>query len=219
MSSTLSPGAPALRPALIPIRLHCRRCLSAALFCPRCGAELLAKGPASHVATNHLVRRGCGECGATFGVLLDGYEEDASSFSACPSAAPAPAEAEPMAVPRANSEAKPQAEVTGDRQQLSLPVVLTTEPARMARSAATAEPAAGQSAPVRAPRRRALALRLWWQLGHPAAKRDGSTIAAAYRAIYGMPAAKKQGTNVYLAAELDAIEEYMTAEQWTEQVN
>ena len=214
-----STGTQALRPALIPIRLHCRRCLSAVLFCPRCGAELLAKGPASHVATNHLVRRGCGECGATFGVLLDGYEEDASSFSACPSSAPAPAEAEPMAAPRAHIEAKPPLGVTGDRQQLSLPVVLAPEPAPLVRSAATAEPATSQVAPPRTPQRRALALRLWWQIGHPAARRDGSTIAAAYRAIYGIPAPKKQGINVYLAAELDAIEEYLAAEQWTEKVN
>lgn len=112
------------RPALIPVLLHCRRCLTSEVFCPRCGAELLVQGPASHVATNYLLRRDCIECGAPFGVVLDGYEVDAAASAACPSELAAqPPEPEQLAT-----------------SSLALPVVLTTEPA----------PANRRSMPLRA---------------------------------------------------------------------
>jgi hypothetical protein len=218
MAFASNPGDP-VRPALIPIRLHCRGCLCAAMFCPRCGSELLVKGPASHVATNHLVRRDCGECSATFGLLLDGYQEDASSFSPCPSADPAPAIAEQLTAQPTRPAASGLTDGDGDRRQLSLPVVLLSEPTTSGLGATDAGAAVRPVATPRASQRQALALRLWWQLGHPAAKRDGSTIAAAYRAAYGTPVPKKQGRNVYLKAELDAVEEYLVAEQWTQQAN
>ena len=168
------------RPALIPVLLHCRRCLTSEVFCPRCGAGLLVQGPASHVATNHLLRRDCIECGTPFGVVLDGYEADVVASAPCPSELVAqPPEPEELAM-----------------SSLTLPVVLTTEPA----------PA----------NRRSIPLRAWWQLGHPAATSYGATVAAAYRAIYGKNPPKKQNCNVYLAAELDAVAEYMSSENGIE---
>lgn len=189
-----------LRPALLPVRLHCRRCLTAEVFCPRCGTGLLVRGPASHVATNHLLRRDCIDCGAPLGVVLDGYSADASSPGPCPSELLAQA-------PEPEKQAMP---APAERQQLSLPVVPTPEPAPLAATTTS------QPEPSRQVSRRAMPLRSWWQLGHPAASRDGATVAAAYRAIYGSTAPKRQGRNVYLSSELDAIDEYMSSEKWTE---
>ncbi len=59
-------------------------------------------------------------------------------------------------------------------------------------------------------------LRSWWQIGHPAATRDGASVAAAYRAIYGNNPPKKQNCNVYLAPELDAVAEYTSSEKWNQ---
>ena len=119
MTTTAHPWMEPPRPALIPIRLHCRRCLTTELFCPRCGTGLLFTGPASHVHTNHLLRRDCINCGAPLGVVLDGYSADASSPEPCPSGLVAhPPEPEKLTMPE-----------PAQRQQLSLPVVLTPEPA------------------------------------------------------------------------------------------
>ena len=111
--TTASTRASAMpRPAMIPVLLHCRRCLTSEVFCPRCGAGLLVQGPASHVATNYLLRRDCIECGASLGVVLDGYEVDAAASAACPSELAAqPPESGQLAA-----------------SSLALPVFLTTEP-------------------------------------------------------------------------------------------
>jgi len=203
MATATHPWSVQPRPALIPVRLHCRRCLTAELFCPRCGAGLLVRGPASHVSTNHLLRRDCIECGAPLGVILDGYQADPHAPSACPSELrPKATEPETQAMP-----------APAERRQLTLPVVLTQEPAPLAATtAASPEPSRQAS-------RRAMPLRAWWQLGHPAATRDGATVAAAYRALYGNTAPKRQGACVYLASELDAVDEYLASERWTEHMN
>ena len=199
MTTTAHPWMAPPRPALIPIRLHCRRCLTTELFCPRCGTGLLFTGPASHVATNHLLRRDCINCGAPLGVVLDGYSADASSPEPCPSGLVAhPPEPEKLTMPE-----------PAQRQQLSLPVVLTPEPAPPAATTASQQEQRSSS-------RRAMPLRSWWQIGDPAATRDGATVAAAYRAIYGNKPPKKQNCNVYFSSELDAVSKYMSSEKWTE---
>lgn len=200
MATATHPWSAQPRPALIPVRLHCRRCLTAELFCPRCGAGLLVRGPASHVATNHLLRRDCIECGAPLGVLLDGYQADAHAPGPCPS----------ELRDEATEPETPAMPAPGERRQLSLPVLQPPEPAPLAAiTAAGPEPSKQAS-------RRAMPLRAWWQLGHPAAIRDGATVAAAYRALYGNTAPKRQGACVYLASELDAVSEYLAGETWTE---
>lgn len=135
-----------------------------------------------------------------------GYEADTHGPEPCPGMEP---EAEDK-----THHPGPTAAPT-DRQQLVLPVVITpAEPAPLA----TANN--GRQAPGRQQaNRRALPLRSWWQIGHPAAVRDGATVASAYRALYGIAAPKKQGSNVYMAPELDAVEDYLTSEKWTEQTH
>jgi hypothetical protein len=93
------------------------------------------------------------------------------------------------------------------RRQLSRPVVPTPEPAPLAATTASQQEQRRSS-------RRAMPLRSWWQIGHPAATRDGASVAAAYRAIYGNNPPKKQNCNVYLAPELDAVAEYRSSEKW-----